>query len=312
MNRSKIAGFSLIELMISMAIAAIVGTILLPALLSFQSTSLAEMHRDDLHKRAERLLRYLVNDLRDTALYLGPAPQTSTGNPPALVHDSLSGNPVETFTTALRPEYGDATGHDALTLVKAVSFVPRITLAEDAAIGVSELRLDRRPNRAPGSSREILPAPEAINHIVLTNHKCCYPVAAADQVLQLEEPLRQAAPTATELLGVRAQRYYLQAADGSNRLYRDNYTSRNILDANIDGLQFEYLLRDGTLVNAPDPLTDVRGVRVSLLVRSRQTGTDRVDHQTYQLGDRTYGPFNDHYRRVAVAQIVEMQNHGLQ
>lgn len=311
MTRSDLAGFSLVELMISMAVAAIVSSILLPALLTFQASSLAEMDRDELHKRANRLLRYLANDLRDAALCLGAEPHTAAGNAPVLVHDSLAGDPEETLTTALRPEAGGTDNHDALTLVKAVSFMPPLFLAEDATAGASEVRLNRRPNQAPGSSREILPPPEAISHVVLANHKCCYPVAAADQILPLGEPLSQAVPTGTELLGVRAHRYYLRANGGSNRLYRDNYTSRDILDANIDGLQFEYLLRDGSLVHTPDPISAIRGVRVSLLVRSRRTKADHLDQATYLLGDRSYGPFNDHYRRVAVNQTVEMQNHGL-
>mgnify|MGYP001182377820 FL=1 len=311
MNRADTSGFSLVELMISMVIAAIVSSILFPALLSFQANSLAEMDRDELHKRAGRLLRYLANDLRDTALFLGPAPHTASGSAVVLAHDSLPGDPVESLATALRPETSGAVEHDALTLVKAVSFAPPIYLAEDATAGASEVRLDRRPNQAPGSSREILPAPEAISHIVLANHKCCYPVAAADQALPLKEPLGQAVPAGTELLGVRAHRYYLQANAGSNRLYRDNYTSRDILDANIDGLQFEYLLRDGSLVDTPNPIADIRGIRVSLLVRSRRTKAEHFDNATYPLGDHSYGPFNDHYRRVAVSQTVEVRNHGL-
>jgi len=311
MNRADTSGFSLVELMISMVIAAIVSSILLPALFSFQASSLAEMDRDELHKRAGRLLGYLANDLRDTALFLGAAPHTATSNSIVLVHDSLPGDPLESLGTALRPETGGAADHDALTLLKAVSFAPPIYLTEDAMAGASHVRLDRRPNQPPGSSREILPAPEAISHIVLANHKCCYPVSAADKTLPLEEPLGQAAPAGTELLGVRAHRYYLQADAESNRLYRDNYTSRDILDADIDGLQFEYLLRNGNLVHTPDSTTDIRGVRVSLLVRSRRTKADHLDKATYLLGDRSYGPFNDHYRRVAVSKTVEVRNHGL-
>ena len=311
MSAAQRAGFSLVELLISMAISAIIGSILFPALLSFQSAGFAEMDRDDLHKRAERLLRYLANDVRDTALYLGAKRRSATGDAPALTHDSLSGDPLEVLTTALRPESDGGTGHDALTLVKAVSFVPRLALTEPALAGSSVLRLDRRPNQPPGSSREILPSPEAINHIVLTNHKCCYPVAVANQELHLATPLQQAVPTGTELLGVRAHRYFLQTHAGSNRLYRDNYTSRDILDANIDGLQFRYLLRDGTRVDLPVHVVDIRGICIELLVRSRRTQSGALDTNVYQLGDRSYGPFNDHFRRIAVSQLVEIPNHGL-
>ncbi|MCK4535877.1 MAG: PilW family protein [Desulfuromonadales bacterium] len=304
-------GFSLVELVISMAIAAIIGSMLLSSMLSFQSRTLAEIDRDDLHKRAERLLRFAVDDLRDTALLIGARPRTATGPAPVLVHDSLPGDPHETMTDALLPEYGDPTGHDAVTILKAISFSPHLMLAQAEGPGTTSLTLDRHPNRAPGSSREILPAPEAISHVVLGNHKVCYQVLAADQTLQLNAGLLRQVPAGIEVLGLRAHRLYLQPFEGSNRFYRDNFTSREILDACIDGMQLEYLMKNGHLVDEPGSLADVRGIRISLLVRSRQAEPSYLDSRAYTLGDRTYGPFFDHFRRIQISELVEIKNHGL-
>lgn len=304
-------GFSLVELIVSMAIATLLGSALLSSLLAFQAATLAEIDRDELRKRAERLLRFAVDDLRDTALLIGAEPLSAAGAAPSLVHDSHSGDPLETLTSSLLPEYGDPAGHDAVTILKAVSFTPRINLAQPEDPGATSLTLDRRPNLPPGSSREILPAPDARDHVVLDNQKICYRVLTADQTMQLSDSLLKAAPAGTEVLGLRSQRFYLQPYGGSNRLYRDNFTSLEILDDDIDGLQLEYLLKDGSLVDVPAVLAEVRGIRINLLVRSHKEAPGYTDRNSYQLGNRSYGPFLDHYRRIVVSELVEIKNHGL-
>lgn len=311
MKRHTGAGFSLVELMVSMVIAAIISSFLLPGILSFQAKALVEIKRDDLHKRAERLLRFAVDDLRDTALLIGALPRPANGALLALVQDSLPGDPLVNFSAALVPEPGGPAGNDALTLLKAVSFSPRIRLTRTEEPEATALLLNRRPNRPPGSSREIQPAPTALNHIVIDNHKICYRVLTADLTLQLSTGLLRPAPAGAEVLGVRAHRLYLQPFEGSNRFYRDNFTSREILDDCIDGLQFEYLMSNGSLVDAPASPADVRAIRISLLVRSRKADPAYLDQRAYPLGDRVYGPFFDHYRRVPVSQLVEIKNHGL-
>lgn len=311
MKRHPTAGFSLIELMVSMVIAAIVSSFLLPGMLSFQAKTLVEIKRDDLHKRAERLLRFAVDDLRDAALLIGATPRPANGGLLTLVQDSLPGDPLVNFGAALVPESSGPAGHDALTLLKTVSFSPRIRLTRSEEPGATALLLNRRPNRPPGSSREIQPAPTALNHIVIDNHKICYRVLTADQTLQVGAGLLRPTPAGTEVLGVRAHRLYLQPFEGSNRFYRDNFTSREILDDCIDGLQLEYLMSNGSLVNAPADPTEIRAVRISLLVRSRKADPAYLDQRVYRLGDRIYGPFLDHFRRVSVSHLVEIKNHGL-
>ena len=311
MSRPSQHGFSLLELLVSMAIAVLVGSLLLPGLLNFQAQTLAEIDRDALRKRAERLLRYMVRDLQETALQVGAEPRTPQGTPLMLVHDSRNGDPEESFPTALRSENGPADGHDALTVVKAVSFAPPIRLAQPVDVGETQLPLDRWPNRPPGSSREIQLYPEAIDHVVLTNHKVCYRAIGTDQILQLVAGLVQTVPAGTELMGVRAHRYELQPADGTHRLYRDDFSRRDILDHAVDGLQFEYLLRDGSLVDEPVDQSVVRGILVSLLVRSRRPDRAYRDRDSYRLADRTYGPYHDHFRRIQVSRMVEIVNHGL-
>lgn len=311
MTRRVCRGHSLVELLVAMALAALVGTIVLPAVFSLQARGLAEVSRNDLQERAARLLRFLSDDLRTTAFQVGATPRRTTGAPPVVVHDSLAGNPAESLAQALLPEDGGISGDDALTIVKAESFFPPLYLSQSAAAGTVTLRLDRAPNQSPGSSREIRPAPEAISHVVLANHRAAYPVGSTGQTLQLLDGLAVPTPVATELFGLRACRYHLSRSGGFSRLRSDDFTSDEILDDAVDGLQFEFLLADGRMVDAPIDPSAVRGVRVSLLVRDLRPDRDYCDRESYRLGNRRYGPYHDAFRRIVVSEVVEVKNHAL-
>jgi type II secretory pathway pseudopilin PulG len=311
MRRRGCRGHTLVELLVAMGLAALVGTIVLPAVFSLQARGLAEVSRSDLQERGERLLRFLDNDLRAAAFLVGGKPRRVSGTPPVVVHDSAPGDPAVTLAQAIVPEDGGADQDDVLTIVKAESFFPPIHLATDASSGAMVLNLSRRPNQSPGSSREIYPAPEAISHVALANQRTCYPVSNVGQALQLLEGLALPAATATELLGLRAHRLYLQRTGRSGRLRCDDLTSDEILDDAVDGLQFEYLLADGRMVDLPSDPRAVRGIRVSLLVRDLRSDRDFLDQTVYRLGNRSYGPYRDNFRRIVVSEMIEVKNHAL-
>jgi hypothetical protein len=301
---------TLVELLVAMAIASIAGIMILQVILNFQSRIFAEIRRNDLHDRAERLIRFMASDIRDAAFLLGPVPQTAEGAPLILTHDSLAGDPVETLPFSLVAE-DLADGDDRLTLVKAVSFAPPLRLAQTAQVGETSVVLNRRPNRSPGSTRELQPAPEAINHLVFASQHTCYPLRQANLEVDLEQPLRETVSADTEVLGLRACIYEAESFAGSKRLRRDDFTSREILDQAVDGLQFEYLLDDGAMVDQPADTISVRGIRISLLVRSLRQDRDHIDTAIYTLANQVYGPFHDHFRRQLVTRLVEVKNHGM-
>lgn len=311
MKRAACAGMTLVELLVAMAIAALVGSMLLQTVIGFEARILAEVSRNDLQDRAERLIRFLASDVRDAAFLLGAAPRLADGAPLALVHDSLPGDPLEALPSAILPTDSSLTD-DRLTIVKAVSFAPPLRLLLPALAGETAVVLNRRPNRGPGSSRELLPAPEAVNTLVVASQRVGYSVQLADQTLQLAQPLAAEVPADTEVLGVRAATIALEPFAGSKRVRRDDFTSREILDDAVDGLQFEYLLSDGSLVDLPASPAEVRGVRISLLVRDLRPDRNYVNEQPYTLGNCRYGPYRDHYRRLLVSRLVEVKNHGLQ
>lgn len=311
MSRRSCRGHSLVELLVAMGLAGVVAAIVLPAVFLFQARGLAEVSRGELRQRAERLLRFLADDLRESAFQVGAAPVRPSGTPPVLIHDSLPGNPAEVLDFAVHAEDGGSGDDDVLTIVKGEPFFPPLRLRQAAAAGASTLLLDRTPNQPPGSSREIRPAPEAISHIVLSGERFCYPVGSVSQELQLLDGLPVAAPAETELFGMRARRFSREAIAAGGRLRSDDFTSDEILDDAVDGLQFEYLLGDGRIVDLPEEPTTVRGIRVSLLVRDLRPDRDYRDTAAYRLGNRRYGPYNDQFRRLVVSQMVEVRNHAL-
>ena len=65
-KRSPCTGVTLVELLIAMVIASLVGGMILQMVISFQSRILTEISRNDLQDRAERLIRFLANDIRKT------------------------------------------------------------------------------------------------------------------------------------------------------------------------------------------------------------------------------------------------------
>lgn len=311
MSRNVVSGMTLVELVVAMAIAAIAGTMIMQMVLAFQSRVLAEISRNDLQDRAERLIRFMASDIRDSSFQVGATPRAADGEQLALVHDSLPGNPLEILPYSLLAQ-DSPDGNDRLTFVKAISFAPPLYLVWQAFAGETSFVLNRLPNRAPGSTRELQPAPEAIDQLVLANHRDCYSVLLGEQELQFDPPLSEDVPAATEVMGVRATVYQLDPFAGSHRLRRDDFTSRDILDDAVDGLQFEYLLSDGSMVNQPEHPENIRGVRISLLVRDLRQDRNYSNTTVYTMGNQNYGPFGDHYRRCQVSRLVEVKNHGLQ
>jgi prepilin-type N-terminal cleavage/methylation domain-containing protein len=78
-EKTSCSGVTLLELLIAMVIAALVGGMILQLVVGFQSRILTEISRNDLQDRAERLIRFLASDIRDAAFLQGPKPQRAGG-----------------------------------------------------------------------------------------------------------------------------------------------------------------------------------------------------------------------------------------
>lgn len=68
---------------------------------------------------------------------------------------------------------------------------------------------------------------------------------------------------------------------------------------------------DDTYTTAPTTVADwwnTMAVKVDLLSRNESTSTGYTDQKTYTLGDNTFGPYNDGYRRHVYSAATKLEN----
>jgi prepilin-type N-terminal cleavage/methylation domain-containing protein len=85
-----------------------------------------------------------------------------------------------------------------------------------------------------------------------------------------------------------------------------------VVAENIDNLQFQYLLNDGTWTNNPSGQEpNVRAVEISLLARTANINRGYTDTNIYRMGGANVGPIGDAYRRKLLCSIIKTRNIGL-
>ncbi len=96
-------------------------------------------------------------------------------------------------------------------------------------------------------------------------------------------------------------------------LLRQNLGDDNgfqIIAENMDNLQLQYVLANGTTVDNPAQWADVRAVQVCLLARTDHINRGYTNTNTYTMGDQAITP-NDGYRRKLLTSLVKTRNVGL-
>ena len=78
---------------------------------------------------------------------------------------------------------------------------------------------------------------------------------------------------------------------------------------NIDKLEFDYILADGTIVGTPPNLSLIRGVQVYILAKTANPSSDLMAPVTYTTSINTnWTTPNDYYRRRFVTITIECRN----
>jgi type IV pilus assembly protein PilW len=80
---------------------------------------------------------------------------------------------------------------------------------------------------------------------------------------------------------------------------------------NIDRLEFNYIMEDGTDTLTPATLADIRSVRVSILARANTIDPNFTNATTYTTASGASWAFNDHYRRRLLITTIHCRNMGL-
>ncbi|WP_020674717.1 PilW family protein [Geopsychrobacter electrodiphilus] len=314
-------GFNLVELLVVMALMSIISLITYPFFINFQFQSLSQINKSDLNDRANRLLNYLAEEVQETGFMVTSVPHNGDGTTFQIKH----GASLETFSQSIRVE-DVAGGNDRLDILKAVSFFPPLVVTEVDAGPPHKVKINRPPdynveiNDAAGVNAIL-----TRNQVIFENHKKIYRVidiasdspdldldgdGHKDRFLTLVQALAEPVPLGSEVLGVRVLGFFVDAGG----LRADNYVTSQVLDKDIDGLQFEYFMKDGSTSAAPigAAIENIRGIRIALLVRATRTDKNYVNTTIYTLGNRSYGPYGDGFRRVAVERLVEVKNYALE
>ncbi|OKY76722.1 MAG: hypothetical protein BM485_01225 [Desulfobulbaceae bacterium DB1] len=78
---------------------------------------------------------------------------------------------------------------------------------------------------------------------------------------------------------------------------------------NIDALEFNYMLNDGTTTLTPPDLSKIRAVQVSLLARSANPAQDFLNTNTYTAASGVvWDPPDDNFRRRLVVATIQCRN----
>jgi type IV pilus assembly protein PilW len=107
--------------------------------------------------------------------------------------------------------------------------------------------------------------------------------------------------------------YKIDGNANNPSLLRQNLGNDNgfqIIAENMDNLQLQYVLANGTTVDSPAQWADVRAVQVCLLARTDHINRGYTNTKTYTMGDQAITP-NDGYRRKLLTSLVKTRNVGL-
>ncbi len=99
-------------------------------------------------------------------------------------------------------------------------------------------------------------------------------------------------------------------SDGDS-FYRDNDDDNGSLAVadNIQAIEFIYLDENE---NETSILSNIRSVQISILARTSREDYRFTNNETYtSAGDKTWGPYGDHYRRRLITALVHCRNMGL-
>lgn len=83
------------------------------------------------------------------------------------------------------------------------------------------------------------------------------------------------------------------------------------LAENIEAIEFNYLLNDGTTTVSPANLNDIRQVQISLLARATRPSEGFVNTLTYTSGSGTvWNPPDDNFKRRLFITNIQLRNMG--
>jgi len=98
---------------------------------------------------------------------------------------------------------------------------------------------------------------------------------------------------------------------GTGDLGRDIGSGMQPLAENIEAIEFNYFLSDGSTSLAPTNLNDIRQVQISLLARASTPTANYTNSRTYTTGSGTiWDPPDDNFKRRLIVTNIQLRNMG--
>lgn len=101
-------------------------------------------------------------------------------------------------------------------------------------------------------------------------------------------------------------------ADGDTDIGRRVGGQKRALAENIEEIEFNYTLADGTQAIAPADPSEIRSVQIAILARTAHPDRGFRDVRAYSApSGAVWGPYNDAYRRSLLTTTIRCRNMGL-
>lgn len=329
-------GTSLVELLVAVTIFLVFMGLLYPSF-SFLQERMSSIHDAEvLAERGNRLLDYLSEKIRTTGFLIGSNPYiTFCGTTAVNSVSHTEGDPYDAITLlATVPIETDALNKPYLRITSPAQRNDTSVAVNTTNISASYIEPNGMRNaKALVTFDALKPTyPYGVNQWSGT----VYTVSAigggrlvfADDpstVNAIESQLTQDINSQSSVYAVRMVRFAVNAARelqevGWNKNCGNSGETLSLDETfgpwgGVDALQFEYILSSDpgvfhSTITAAE-LPDLRGVRISLLLRAGFPHRDYVNDESYQPGNLAPRKYGDSYKRMLLTRTVDVKNMGL-
>jgi prepilin-type N-terminal cleavage/methylation domain-containing protein len=335
------AGFTLIEVLIAMAIFSILLTILYPTFDSVSKNTGEIGDKEEMMQKGQRVLDYMAEELRLAGLFVGPRPS---------IYFCSSVNTIDTIMhseqTSSAQVYSDQVSFLTSERVRtSVANKPFLQVTSNVLQGSSVI-----PVNAPGSDTTVATSIKQANGSTANGHSfitfdtlkpspqqtLVYQVLgySGGNISSITPTIQQ--PIINTYSNIYSVVRYQFGVDASRNLnlvkWNEDCTTKTTpllqslgaaAGGGVDGFQdsLNKVVPVQPYAGQPNPvgldasnIQNVRAITIWLLVRADFKANGFINTNTYTLGSAypvTIPAFNDGYRRMLLTKSVEVKNVGL-
>ena len=306
-KRSKNQGFTLVELLVAMAIATVVLTAIFFTFKSQQDSYVVQSQVAMTQQNVRGAMQMISRDIQMAGYYTNFEASIITMNWDDMGADE-SMHPIlfaRDNISAVGDDIKDNT--DLVVIVKASLENGRQLALSEAASGTTASSTLRDAGNLIQDKYALL----VKNDLSRAEF---FQVTNSAGIINLSKSLVESYSEDDWIFRADIIIYYVDDADPAhpNLMRRNlgNNEEAQVMAEDIDNLQFRYVLDDGSAVDSGFNERDVRAVEIYLLGRTRNIIRGYTDPNTYNMGGMNVTP-GDGYRRRLLKALIKTRNIGL-